>query len=286
MFSLIFQHKGKWEFTSFLHKICNKTILILNVTATSFKINYTPSSVIWANNVAHNLLVTYSIGFTNGNGPDAGLHSNKHSTMDNPKRCRYAYKSLLPWTWRLQFLLKLWLTSYKTVWCHKKESNLHSYWHRTLNSHKTVQKFLKFRTKKHMFKSKLEFCLQLISKASDLHRPNYNNREHAVTGKVYDAVNITSSDITDHYTTLCYSKFTSILPPKSYRNLSIHLLKSDSNVIRIDKLSSRLHDSTKQTTSFTAPSTHHFSRTPHHIYKEAYKENMSVKTTTSCQWCI
>lgn len=75
-----------------LQRICNKTsILIFCVTAASFKINYTPSRVILANEVAHNLPVTYSIGFTNGNGPDAGLHSNKQSTMDNPKSCRYAY---------------------------------------------------------------------------------------------------------------------------------------------------------------------------------------------------
>jgi hypothetical protein len=51
-----------------------------------------------------------------------------------------------------------------------------------------------------MLKSKLEFFLQLISKANDSHRPNYNNTEHAVIGKVYDAVNITNSDITDHTT--------------------------------------------------------------------------------------
>ena len=80
-----------------LQRICNKTsILILCVTAASFKINYKPSRVILANKVTHNLLVTCSIGFTIGNGPDAGLHSNKQSTMDNPKCCRYAYKSLLP----------------------------------------------------------------------------------------------------------------------------------------------------------------------------------------------
>jgi len=47
-----------------------------------------------------------------------------------------------------------------------------------------------------MFKSKLEFFLQLISKANDSHRPNYNNRKHAVIGKVYDAVNITNSNFT------------------------------------------------------------------------------------------
>lgn len=46
-----------------------------------------------------------------------------------------------------------------------------------------------------MFKSKLEFFLQLISKANDSHRPNCNNREHAVIGKVYDAVNISHTEI-------------------------------------------------------------------------------------------
>lgn len=69
-----------------LQRICKKTsILILCVTVASFKINYNPSRVILANKVAHNLLVTYSIRFTNGNSTDAGLHSNKQSTMDNPK---------------------------------------------------------------------------------------------------------------------------------------------------------------------------------------------------------
>jgi len=46
----------------------------------------------------------------------------------------------------------------------------------------------------------------LISKSNDSHRPNYNNTEHAVIGKVYDAVNITNSDITDHYTRMTILK--------------------------------------------------------------------------------
>jgi hypothetical protein len=90
------------------------------VTAASFKTNSTPSRVVLADKVTHNFIVTYSIGFTTGTGLDAGLHSLKQSTMDNPKSCRYAYNSLLPWRQRLQFLLKHWLTSYKTVWCHPK----------------------------------------------------------------------------------------------------------------------------------------------------------------------
>jgi hypothetical protein len=86
MFSLIFQYKRKWQFTPFCRESAKKTsILILCVTVASFKINYNPLRFILANKVAHNLLVTYSIGFTNGNSPVAGLHSNKQSTMDNPK---------------------------------------------------------------------------------------------------------------------------------------------------------------------------------------------------------
>ena len=80
-----------------LQRICKKTsILILCVTAANFKINSTPSRVILANKVAHNIFVTTSIGITTGTGPFGGLHSLKQSTMDNPKSCRYAYKSLLP----------------------------------------------------------------------------------------------------------------------------------------------------------------------------------------------